>query len=656
MGSEQVLVVDDESRILESIGFFLKREGFAVTLASNGREALAHYRQMRFDLVLLDISMPDMDGFEVMAGILVRDPEAMVIMVTGYATVESAVRALKQGAWDFLKKPFEYAELVATVKNGLAQKRLIDENRAVLSRLDISEKRYSYMVNNSPDLIYTLDSHGCFNFVNDEFEKVLGYTKEYLIGQRYAEIIHPDDLGRAEGMFNTKLPESEARSTLKLRLKKSKDRFDASDLYNGFVYVELKATGIYLTCENGHGENFSGTYGVARDVTERINLEDQLRQSQKMEALGTLAGGIAHDFNNILMGIQGYTSLVKRTLPPDSPEYKKLANVDEYVQNGSEMTRQLLGFAQKTDKKQHMININYILKMSSKMFGRTKKELSIRHNLQKDLWSAQGDEGQIKQVLLNLFVNAWQAMPAGGNIYIKTENVMISQSKIEELGLEKAGPYVKISVVDTGIGMDRETMDRIFDPFFTTKAMGGGTGIGLATAYGIVKSHGGTFRVLSKKGEGSSFSFYLPAQESKSVCCAVKAKSSETIIHGKGTVLLVDDEPGTIDVCSEMLKSLGYCVRSVKSGTEAVHILKTGEESFDLVIVDMIMPEMNGFETVAQIRTIKPGAKVLLSSGYSRQDDFETIREKGFDDFIQKPFDIAMLSEKINAVFDLRYR
>lgn len=652
MGSEQILVVDDEPRILESINYFLEREGYTVSVADCGASAVDLSARIAFDLALVDISMPGLNGFEVMGHLLSRDPEMMVIMITGYASVESAVQALREGAWDYLKKPFEYADLIKTVKNALNQRRLIRENKEVLDRLEVSESRYRYMVNNSPDLIYTLDSDGCFTYTNDKFESILGYRKDELSGKSLFDIVHSDDLGQAATALSTCGTESYCYANLQIRFRKSAQICQDEDPYNCFVFVELTSMEMVLPESNGRSQGkASRIYGVARNITDRIHLEEQLRQSQKMEALGTLAGGIAHDFNNILMGIQGYTSLVRSSLPPDSPGYQKLANVDDYVHSGSEMTRQLLGFAQKNDRRKTVININSLLKMSARMFGRTKKDISIRQNLQKGIWSCQGDEGQIKQVLLNLYVNAWQAMPGGGHLYLKSENVVVSKTKSIELGLKSPGHYIKVSVVDTGEGIDRMIIDRIFDPFFTTKSRGGGTGIGLATAYGIIKSHGGAFRVLSKQGQGSSFSFFLPAAgEEGSRMLSANGKSKEAVlINGKGKVLLVDDEQSMVAVCSEMLNCLGYSVISATTGKEALEKARR-ESDIDLVVLDMVMPEMNGVEMFKQLRMIRSDLKILLSSGYNRQEDVEELLDLKTSAFIQKPYDINLLSEKLNAM------
>jgi PAS domain S-box-containing protein len=642
MDAERILVVDNEVRVVETIQFFLEREGYDVATACCGEEALSCVATSNFDLILLDISMPGMDGFQVMEQLLETHPELLVIMVTGYATVESAVRALKQGACDYLKKPFEYADLIKTVQNALNKKHLMQENKAVTARLEASERRCLYMVNNSPDLIYTLDLKGCFTFINNEFERVLGYSRLSIMGRHFSHVVHPDDLQKCKSGMIPGIMATEDGGTRQIRFKKAGLKSGPTPC-SDFIWVELKATLMRLP----GGKN--QTYCIARDVTERNNLHEQLHQAQKMEAIGTLAGGIAHDFNNILMGIQGYTSLVRSTLEPDSPEYRKLAYVEDYVNSGSDMTRQLLGFAQKNDHELNLVNINYLLKMSAKMFGRTKKDITIRQNLEKKLWSCEVDEGQVKQVLLNLYVNAWQAMPSGGRIYIKSENLIVPESKYKELGLKKPGKYVRVSVVDTGLGMDTKTIKRIFDPFFTTKEMGGGTGLGLATAYGIIKSHGGTFRVLSKKGEGSSFAFYLPAKELQSARRSLDGKKSR-IINGRGCVLLVDDEEGVREVCSEMIESLGYSVRAVKSGQDAVEFVRKNGKNIDLVILDMVMPGMNGYETYRQIKTIHPETKVLLSSGYSKLEDLGEIVDSTLENFISKPYNVALLSEKINRM------
>ncbi|HCY86421.1 MAG TPA: hybrid sensor histidine kinase/response regulator [Desulfobacteraceae bacterium] len=660
MKPEHILVVDDEPKIVANITRCLSREGFRVTGAANGSEAVALFREQQFDLVLLDMSMPVMDGYEAMEHLFAMDPDVLIIIMTGFASVESAVKTLRQGAWDFLKKPFEYAELVKTVQNGVTQRNLLDEKRAFAARLEASEQQYQYMVNNSPDLIFTLDTRGCFTFVNHQFETVLGFPRNVLSGMPFVDLLHEDDRGRAKGLILAVTSGKqgdrsfETNFEINVRFKKASNRHAEFDPYAAFAFMELKASAITLPGDDPDTAS-QGVYGVARDVSDRLMLEDQLRQAQKMEALGTLAGGIAHDFNNILMGIQGYASLVKAGFDKDSKAYRRLSSIDEYVNNGAEMARQLLGFAQKNCHEDCKLNMNYLLKMSAKMFGRTKKDIIIEQHLDKELWPTVVDEGQLKRVLMNLYVNAWQAMPNGGKITICSDNLMVDAKEKHTLGLDNTGAYVRISVADTGAGMDKATMARIFDPFFTTKERGQGTGLGLATAYGIVKSHKGTFQVESGPDKGSVFMFYLPAAEGygENTCAYPGDTPDEVarIVAGRGRILLVDDERGVIEVCSEMIEALGYEVLVAESGLEAVTLLETETAPVDLVILDMVMPGMNGFETYEKIRKISPDSRVLVCSGYSKEEEVLQMIERGCDDYLYKPFDVAMLSEKLQAVF-----
>jgi two-component system, cell cycle sensor histidine kinase and response regulator CckA len=394
---------------------------------------------------------------------------------------------------------------------------------------------------------------------------------------------------------------------------------------------------------------------IIRDITEKVASENalqqskmQLMQARNLEAIGTLAGGVAHDFNNLLMGIQGRTSLMMLSCKSSDPYHKHLKGIEECVNNASQLTRQLLGLARGGKYEVKATDLNELLSSTLEMFGRAKKEIRIITDYTDAIQPVNVDRGQISQVFLNLFVNAWQAMPRGGDLHIKTENMDLVAKHMEILH-PQPGRYVRVSVTDTGVGMDKSTQERIFEPFFTTKEKSRGTGLGLASAYGIIKNHNGLITVYSEKGRGSTFHLYLPAGGQ----AVVREKpADEKIQNGNETILLVDDEDIVIDVGKELLEELGYTVLIAKNGHDAVIIYQTRQHSVDLVIFDMIMPGMNGGELYDRLKTINPKISAILSSGYSIDGQAESIMQKGCDGFIQKPFNLRQFAGKIKEILE----
>ncbi|MFH1673785.1 MAG: response regulator [Pseudomonadota bacterium] len=397
------------------------------------------------------------------------------------------------------------------------------------------------------------------------------------------------------------------------------------------------------------GEIFANALERKRAEEEKRELQAQLQQARKMEAIGTLAGGIAHDFNNILMGIQGYASLMLLDIDSSHPHYDRLMSIKKQVQSGARLTSQLLGYARKGRYEVESISLNKLVEETSETFGRTKKEITIHRELARDLSAIEADRGQIEQVLLNLYVNAADAMPGGGDLILKTTNTTRDDIK-SKLYNPKPGNYVLLTVTDTGIGMNQETQKRIFDPFFTSKEMSRGTGLGLASAYGIIKGHDGYIDVESEKGRGTTFRIYLPAT-GKNVRKAVKTPD-KTIkdMKGTGTVLLVDDEPVVLEVGKGLLEAMGYRVLTAQDGQEAIEIYREKRDAIDTVILDMVMPNMGGGETYDRLSEINPDIKVLLSSGYSIDGQATEILERGCNGFIQKPFDVEEMSVKIREI------
>ena len=348
------------------------------------------------------------------------------------------------------------------------------------------------------------------------------------------------------------------------------------------------------------------------------------------------------------MGIQGYASLMLVDMGPGQPHYEKLRSIEDQVRKGAELTRQLLGFARGGRYEVKPLNVNEVVRKSSAMFGRSKKELTIHRRLKQGLWAVEADEGQIEKVLLTLFVNAWQAMPGGGDLTIATGNTEIGEDHSLPYQVTP-GRYVRVAVSDTGMGMDEQTQQRVFDPFFTTKAMGRGTGLGLATVYGIVKGHGGFIQVESAPGQGATFTFFLPAT-SRQRQTDREIPAARGIAGAKKAILVVDDEPANMEVTKEILEILGYNVKTACNGGEAIAIYREHHEEIELIILDMIMPGMGGGETFDQLKQINPDVRVLLSSGYSLEGQAKDILNRGCLGFIQKPYKIEELAKKIQDI------
>ena len=527
-----------------------------------------------------------------------------------------------------------YEELEQRVKE-LNKK--VAELKKAEDALRESEARYRKLFDTVSDFIYTHDLKGHFLTVNRGAAQTLGYTPGDLIGRPISDFMLPR---YRQAFYDEYLQEIKKQGSWN-----GVTEYVAKD--GSKHYIEYRSI---LVRQKGQEPYVSGT---GRDITDRIlsrqevhKLEQQLQQAQKMEAIGTLAGGIAHDFNNLLMGILGNTSLMLLDMDDDDPQYERLKSVEKHVRLGADLTKQLVGFARGGKYEAKPTDINELIKNSSEMFGRTKKEISIHTRYQKGIWSVEVDQGQLEHVLLNLYVNAWQAMTGAGHLYVETENVVLDENYVKPYTV-KSGRYVKISITDTGVGMDKETRQRIFEPFFTTKEMGRGTGLGLASVYGIIKNHGGYINVYSEKNEGTTFKIYLPVSEKE---IFEEKKLLEKTVKVTGTLLLVDDEDIIIDVGEQMLKTLGYEVLIARGGKEAIKIYTNNRDKVDMVILDMIMPDMSGGETYDRLKEINPDIKVLLSSGYSINEKSNEILERGCNGFIEKPFDLRELSEKIGEI------
>jgi PAS domain S-box-containing protein len=379
---------------------------------------------------------------------------------------------------------------------------------------------------------------------------------------------------------------------------------------------------------------------------EREELQLQLAQAQKMEAIGTLAGGIAHDFNNILAGILGGLALVELEIGDLSQSKTDIQEMKVLVNHGAALTKQLLGFARLGKYDLKPLDLPRVLARTSAMYGRARADITIQLDFAPDLLAVLMDHAQLEQVLMNLFVNAGQAMPGGGQLRLHAENADLAGEEGALLGVPP-GLYAKLTVTDTGSGMDAKTMGRIFEPFFTTKGPGQGTGLGLASVYGIIKNHAGFIGVESAMGNGTTFTLLLPATERQ-----VDEDKTPTaaIQRGSGTILVVDDEAQIVKFCARLLQKFGYEVLTAAGGRQAIELVRRLGSKISLVLLDMTMPQMSGRETYETLQKIRPGIKVLLSSGSAVEGQAQQLLDSGCNGFIQKPFDAVVLSAKVGEI------
>ncbi len=508
------------------------------------------------------------------------------------------------------------------------------------------ERRYRLLWESSIDAIFLENLDGEIIDCNTTACKILGYAKEELIGLNVRDIVPKEIANKLPELVNELL----IKGSISLEaLGKRKD---------GSIFP----TEVNIKLVNIDSKQMALVY--LRDITakkqiekEREELQEQLRQAQKLEALGTLAGGVAHDFNNLLTVINGYAELALQQSEDNPKLYRSIELIKKAAEKAEQLTNQLLAFSRKQMYEPKIVNVNHIINDLEKMLRRLiSEDIHIEKILAPDLPNIIADPAQIEQILINLVVNARDAINELGDkakerkIIIETDYVFLDEDYVAKHVGTQVGPYVLISVSDTGIGMDEETKDKIFDPFFTTKGMGRGTGLGLATVYGIVKQNKASIHVYSEPGQGTTFKIYWPAVGEKE---AIKGEKSATEVpKGREKVLLVEDDSLVRDFISNALTSLGYQVFEASNGKEALRLIKGEQLSPDLLITDLVMPGMNGKELAEKIREILPHISVLYISGYT--DDYlflSDILGKNVN-FLQKPFTIKKLAQKIRQILD----
>ncbi len=617
-----IVIADPQGYVLEANQAFFKMLG---------------YRKQEINsMTFVDIMYPDDREETIELSNAVREG-----CITSYQTENRYLKSDGQVLWAIVRTS-AVKDHAGDIQYWLGIVEDISERKSAQEALIESEKQYRNILGSIEEGYFEVDLRGNFTFFNDRVCQITGYEHDALKGMNNRQYTSPETAHKMYQIFNRVYRTGEPAKVTKYEVI----RKDGTK----------KILEVSASLMRDADDQPIGFRGIMRDVTLRIQtekekkrLESQVQHAQKMEAIGTLAGGIAHDFNNLLMGFQGNISLMKMDMAEDHPHHEFMNNMESYVKRGSELTRQILGFARGGKYQVKTTNLNALINKNADMFSRARKEIKIHKKFQEDLYTVEVDRGQIEQVLLNLFVNAWQAMPGGGNLYVETENINLQSHDYDKPYAIESGRYVRVTVSDTGIGMDKDTQERIFEPFFTTKAFGRGTGLGLASAYGIIKNHNGIINVYSEKGHGTTFKIYLPASDKQVI--AEKLRPAE-VQGGSETILLVDDEEMVADIGKDLLEKLGYTVLVAAGGTEAIKLFRRHRDQVDLVILDMIMPDMSGGETFSRMRAIKPNAKILLSSGYSLDDRASAIMKQGCNGFIQKPFNLKKISHKIREILD----
>lgn len=679
--NDRILVIDDDRQIWQAYKDVLAPEGPSVDsplgrirelMADGGNDqgdekkfnlAFASQGQQGFDLVqkalankspysviFLDIRMPPgWDGMETAARIRRIDPLVEIVIVTAFSdrSRSEISRALGSSKFLFIRKPFD-AEELRQLALSLSEKWNIGyRERQHRNALIQSEARFRALVETTSDWVWEVDLAGTLVYCSPVSERIFGYDAEELEGKNmFAALrMEKEDSKEYEQIFADSTRASACFQAIEHRC-----------LHRDGWAVTIESSGTPVVDENGE---LIGFRGIDRDITarkqaesEKTQLEMQYRQSQKLEALGTLAGGIAHDMNNILTPIMGYCEFAQLSIGQDHPLQKSLEVIDKSAKRAAGLIRQILTFSRKQIMQSHNIDLNGLIKDFSKMLKRLiREDVDLQFDLAKGLWNIEVDISQMEQVLLNLVVNARDALSTGGHVVVTTRNENL-ESPLRDIDHTLfRGEYVVMSVSDDGEGIDENILKTIFDPFFTTKEKGKGTGMGLATVYGIVKQHDGFIRVDTAVKKGTTFHIYLPKADKQELEVENIALAGE-LIGGHETVLLVEDDEFVLDMARESLIELGYSVLTASNGNEALALFIEREAEIDLVLTDVVMPGMGGPVLVMALRKIKPNLPVLYMTGYASEQEYYGQVLKSGNIVLQKPFEAKELANSLRKALN----
>ena len=616
----QVLIVDDDPQMLRTITDILRLNGYAPSGATTGLGGLELAATMEHSpaIALVDLSLPDMDGIEVVSRLHALSALTQVVILTGNASVDSAVRAMREQSYDYLIKPVQPDHLLATLERAGER----SYRRRAEEGMRESEERMRQIFAHVSDALFIVDDSGIIVDVNPAATTLTGLSLEQLQSTPLADVLpelNSDDAADGRSRLAASVPATAATRVLDIQSA----RF---------------APGVRV-------------YTV-RDLTKQRQLEEELSQSRKMDAIGQLAGGVAHDFNNLLTVIMSYSSLLLGDIEPTDPRRQDVQEISDAAERAAALTGQLLAFSRKQVMHTRPISVNTVVAGLEKMLRRLiGEDIELVISLGDLLHLVNADPGQLEQVIINLAVNARDAMHNGGKLRITTSNAVLPADSRGKRAEPSANGHVMVEVKDNGVGMTREIQQRIFEPFFTTKEQGKGTGLGLATVYGIVTQSGGEVRLHSELNRGTTFRIFFPALAT-AVESVPAVAETHNVPRGDETVLIVEDDAALRALAARVLESTGYKVLLARNGVEALALCAGYDGRIDLVASDVVMPEMSGRPLVEKLAETRAETRVLFMSGYTDDDVMRRGVLDGRTAFIQKPFTAIQFATKVRDVLD----
>ena len=628
----RILFVDDDEDdyiLTRDLLTDLGESRFELEWASTYEAGLAAIKNKQHHVYLLDYRLGERDGLELLQRAVALGISAPIILLTSQGDRDLDLQVMEMGASDYLNKSTLTSELLErSIRYALERVHTEEDLRE-------SEEKFRSLSENGPDIIYTLGVEGSFTYVNPAWEEIVGYGRDETLGKYFVDFMEEKDSGDHAKLFKVirdgnKIVRS---ATITLINKDGSPR-----LFNFSGAPNLNLAG-----------EITGMVGLLKDITEHRKTEAQLRQAQKMEAIGTLAGGIAHDFNNILMAIIGHADLAKMKLPGDSEVIYNLNQVKSAGERAKRLIQQILAFSRMGEQQRIALSITPLIKEALKFLKSTlPTSIEIRDYLEADPGIIEADATQIQQIVMNLCTNAEHAMrEEGGTLHVKLIRVEAdTQTALQHHELH-TGPHVRLTVTDTGCGMEPETLEHIFDPYFTTKEVGEGTGLGLSVVHGIVNTHGGAITVKSAPAKGTTFHVYFPIIEKEE---KLQERSEGPLPTGNERILFVDDEQVIVYIGEKTLGQLGYDVVTKANGVDALELFRADPDRFDLVITDMTMPRMTGDQFARELIKLRPDIPIILCTGFNPKISKEQAGKIGIKAFVMKPLvrrDMANIVRKV---------